>query len=317
MPLTTKNLNLKLEKIDPFSHYRTNNQLILAYNSKRDFKIFMDPTFGTYMQNALAVAMQRYNDLDLNITFSRTYNSSLSDIYVSMVTNKSYLMAAGFPYGNGEPFNEIWVNIDYFTQNNTRTDAASSFAHEIGHCIGFRHNDFMNRAFSCNGTNVNEGSTSFGAIYMPGTTNNPNPGSWMLACSNGADRPFTLDDILALKSLFSIRKNVYVKSVMTLISDDSHTIGCCDDRSIASWSVRAEFYQDAAFTIPYTTSNHFVLNTTDGPTSNIVPLLVPDGVTFLDLGIYSQDIYYSYGNEISNNSTGFQIYPFRGYFGPN
>jgi len=316
IPISLKSSNLKLQSKDPISHYRTNNQLVTSVLSKRDIKVFIDPAFGTYMKSALDEALQRYNNLDLTITFSRADNSSSSDINVWMVTNKSYLMSAGFPYGNGDPYDEILVNVDYFTPTNTRPDAASSFAHEIGHCIGFRHNDYMNRTFSCRNGAGSEGSGSVGDIYIPGTTSDPNANSWMLACSDNQNRPFTSDDILALKYLFSIRKNIYVKSIMTLISDDSHTVGCCDDRSLASWNVRAEFYQDAAFTIPYTTANYFVLNTYNGPTTVFQPMLVVDGVTFLDLGVYSQDIYYSYGTEVSNNSTGYQVAAFSGYWMP-
>lgn len=314
VPLSLKNTNIKLQSKDPISHYRSNNLLITSWNSQRNIQVYMDPVFSSYLQNALDQALQRYNALDLNITFTRTTNASANDIYISSVSNKSYLMSAGFPYGNGEPYDEILVNTDYYNASNNRADAISTFAHELGHCIGFRHNDYMNRSFSCN-TGGHEGSTSTGAIYMPGTTSGPNAGSWMLACSDGFDRPFTLDDILALKSLYSYRKNIYVKSIMNMISDDSYLIGCCDDRSLASWSVRAEFYQDANFTIPYTTSGNFILNTyVDNSTTTTTPILIPDGVNFVDLGVYSQDIYYSYGTEISNNSTGFQVAAFVGYW---
>jgi len=316
IPLSLKNANIKLQTKDPISHYRSINQLITSWSYQRNIQVFIDPAFGAYLQNALDQALQRYNALDLSIIFTRTTNASASDISISSVSNKSYLMSAGFPYGTGDPYDEILVNTDYYNSSNNRADAISTFAHELGHCIGFRHNDYMNRSFSCN-TGGHEGSTSTGAIYIPGTTASPNAGSWMLACSNNVDRPFTLDDILALKSLYSLRKNIYVKEVMTLISMESG-YGTYDDWEKSEWGVVAEFYQDANLTIPYTTTGNFVLNTNVGSEEvfNEVPLLIPNGVTSYDLGRFIRDKYYSYGTLTQDNSSGYRVTGFTGYWGP-
>lgn len=316
IPLSAKNIGGKIQSRDLNSHYRSSNLVLATWNSQRTIQVYMDPAFGTFLQTALDLALQRYNALDLSITFTRTTNASANDIYISAVSNKSYLMSAGFPYGNGDPYDEILVNTDYYNSSNNRADAISTFAHELGHCIGFRHNDYMNRSFSCN-TGGNEGSTSTGAIYMPGTTYSPNAGSWMLACSNNTDRPFTLDDILALKSIYSYRKNIYVKEVMTLIGMESG-YGTYDDWEKSEWGVVAEFYQDADRTIPYITTGNFVLNTNVGSeeVSNEVPLLIPNGVTSYDLGTFTRDKYYSYGTLTQDNSSGYRVTGFTGYWGP-
>jgi hypothetical protein len=316
IPLSAKNIQGKIQSKDLVSHYRSNNLVLSSWNSQRNIQVYMDPAFGTYLQNALDSALQRYNDLDLNVTFTRTNNASANDIYVSSVSNKSYLMSAGFPYGNGEPYDEILVNIDYYNSSSNRADAISTFAHEIGHCIGFRHNDYMNRSFSCN-TGGNEGSTSSGAIYMPGTTSSPHAGSWMLACSDGFDRPFTLDDILAIKSIYSYTKNIYVKEVLSLVSYDSG-YSAYDDWEKVEWGVVAEFYQDANKTIPYTTSANFVLNTNVGSEEvyNPEPLLIPNGVTSYYLGTFIREKYYSYGTLVQDNSSGYRVTGFSGYYGP-
>jgi hypothetical protein len=78
----------------------------------------------------------------------------------------------------------------------------SVIQHEIGHCIGFRHTDWMNRAYSC-GSGGNEGGTQNpGAIQIPGTPSGPDSGSWMLACSNGGNRTFNSNDRIALNYLY-------------------------------------------------------------------------------------------------------------------
>ena len=74
-------------------------------------------------------------------------------------------------------------------------------AHEIGHCIGFRHTDYMNRS-SC-GQNVNEGTAGVGAIHIPGTptTVSGNYKSWMMACTDGSPN-FSSTDKTALEYVY-------------------------------------------------------------------------------------------------------------------
>jgi hypothetical protein len=61
----------------------------------------------------------------------------------------------------------------------------------------------MNRAYSCGGTAVNEGSAGVGAINIPGTPTGPDPNSWMLSCiGSGQDRPFNANDVIALNYLY-------------------------------------------------------------------------------------------------------------------
>ena len=73
----------------------------------------------------------------------------------------------------------------------------------MGHCIGFRHTDYMNRSYSCGCSAVNEGASSVGAILIPGTPSGPDSGSWMLSCiGSGQNRPFNNNDKTALSYLY-------------------------------------------------------------------------------------------------------------------
>lgn len=81
---------------------------------------------------------------------------------------------------------------------------ATIIAHELGHCIGFRHTDYMNCSYS-SGTGGNEGqsTTGVGAVRIPGTPTGPDSGSWMLACiGNGVNRYFNANDRTALAYVY-------------------------------------------------------------------------------------------------------------------
>lgn len=147
--------------------------------------------------------VRRYNAENLQITLTRV--SSGANITYDRASG-SYLASAGFPTAGGDPYNLIKVNtraIGSGTSSTFINYAASILAHELGHCIGFRHTDYANRAYSCGGSASNEGASTVGAILIPGTPSGPDPNSWMLACiGSGVNRPFNANDRTALNYLY-------------------------------------------------------------------------------------------------------------------
>lgn len=165
----------------------------------RLIKISTSGNVNSNVSNAINAAIARYNAENLQLTFQRV--TSGGNINIKVVNGAQYIAAAGFP-SNGNPYPEILFNRQY--QNWNANTLATVFAHEIGHCIGYRHTDWMNRAYSC-GSGGSEGQQNdgVGAVHIPGTPTGPDAGSWMLACiGNGVNRPFNNNDKTALNYLY-------------------------------------------------------------------------------------------------------------------
>jgi hypothetical protein len=148
---------------------------------------------------ALEEAIDRFNAQNLSITFRRVS----SNAHIEVVrAGGNYLASAGFPSSGGDPYGQVKLNPNAVSGQPQAT-VASILAHEIGHCIGFRHTDYMDRSFSCGGQAVNEGASSVGAVLIPGTPSGPDPNSWMLSCiGSGQNRPFNNNDRAALSYLY-------------------------------------------------------------------------------------------------------------------
>jgi hypothetical protein len=178
--------------------YRTTN---LVTGLPRNITIRVSSSLPSAYVSAINTVVSRYNALGLRITFSRV--SSGGNIVINPAPSGSgYLASAGFP-SSGRPFGQVRVNSSYLGSNPGNSYLATILAHEVGHCIGFRHTDYANRAYSCGGSSVNEGASSVGAIRIPGTPSGADPSSWMLACiGSGANRPFNSNDKTALNYLY-------------------------------------------------------------------------------------------------------------------
>lgn len=169
-------------------------------NTPRTITISVSGTVSTAFSTAVNNAIARYNAENLGLTFSRV--ASGGNINIRIVNTGQYIASAGFPSG-GNPYNEIKYAKKY-TTGFSDGFMTTVVAHELGHCIGFRHTDYMNRAYSC-GSGGNEGQTTtgVGAVHIPGTPTSPDAASWMLAClSASTNRPFNANDITALRYLY-------------------------------------------------------------------------------------------------------------------
>jgi hypothetical protein len=190
-------------RIAETEQYRTTN---LVKNLPRTVTVSISnlpAVYGTATQNAIA----RYNALNLTLKFQ--FVSSGGQIQVvgfNQGPSGGYITlgSSGFPTSAGNPYSQIKMNTNaaaYGTNPNVNY-LTSVLQHEIGHCIGFRHTDYFNRAYSCGGAASNEGASNVGAVLIPGTPSGADAASWMLACSNGGDRTFNANDKIALNYLY-------------------------------------------------------------------------------------------------------------------
>jgi hypothetical protein len=176
--------------------YRTTN--LVNAGGGRNITISVSDRLSQAYVDATNEAIARYNARNLLLTFSNVGTTG-GEIHI-VKGNGPYLASAGFPSG-GNPYGEVKVNP---TQMNGQPLAtkASIIAHELGHCIGFRHTDYFNRSLSC-GTGGNEGAGDVGAIHIAGTPTGFDANSWMLACiCSGCNRPFNNNDQSALNTLY-------------------------------------------------------------------------------------------------------------------
>ena len=190
---------VRLLRVGDTEQYRTTE--LVNVGTGRTISISVGSTLPAAYVTATDEAIRRFNAQNLLLRMVRV--SSGGDIALTLAPKSArYLASAGFPTG-GNAFNSVKVNAGAIGTANASTYIATILAHEFGHCIGFRHTDYMDRSYSCGGSTSNEGASTVGAIHIPGTPTTADPNSWMLACiGSGQNRPFNSNDATALNFVY-------------------------------------------------------------------------------------------------------------------
>lgn len=190
----------------PVAEQYSTNQLVTRL--PRTITVYMPTTFSAANFQALDEAIRRYNAENLQLVFQRVTTSSANIVFSRLSKSQErqgVLGSSGFPTSTGDPYGIIKMSgILESTYGLTVNGIATIMAHEMGHCIGFRHTDYYNRAISCGGAVSNEGASTVGANLIPGTPSTATLAaqSWMLACTDGSNRNFNADDKVALNYLY-------------------------------------------------------------------------------------------------------------------
>jgi len=187
-----------LDSDQEFRQYSTTN---LVSSSVKTICVNGSAYTGT-LSTALNNAIANYNSQNLSFTMTRTSGSTVGcDAVIKANKVSGNGGEAGFPSG-GLPYSQINIGTKIATYGTAVTTHV--ITHELGHCIGFRHSDYYNRAISCGGSASNEGSAGIGANNIPGTpTTATANGSIMNSCFNlGSTGVWTSTDVTALDVLY-------------------------------------------------------------------------------------------------------------------
>jgi hypothetical protein len=188
-------------------HYRTFNVVSTPSSGVRTITVSLGSGFPSHYSTALDNALARYNGYNLKINFQRVSsggNITISGANLGTSGGGCILgRAAGFPTSSGDPSPGFTLSTSSCatTYLNTIDKVDEVIAHEIGHCIGFRHTDYKRRN-SC-GPGPGESAGTIGAVHIPGTPTNVSGSynSWMMACTNGSP-VFNADDGIALNYVY-------------------------------------------------------------------------------------------------------------------
>jgi hypothetical protein len=190
---------LQRDDLQTQEQYRTTNLVSSAVTT-----ICVNPTadFNTYavLSQGLDLAIENYNQQNLSFRMVRGPATGCS-ANIAAKTTTGTGGNAGFPAG-GLPYTEI--NIGTGLQSYSVDVSEHVITHELGHCIGFRHSDYYNRAISCGRNRQNEGDAGVGAILIPGTPSTATVGgSVMNSCFRSTETgEWTSTDVTALQYLY-------------------------------------------------------------------------------------------------------------------
>lgn len=178
--------------------YRTRE--LVSYSGTRTIRVRAVGLNAT-LTSAVQGAVTRWQNENLALKFVYVTSAPYDITVQGNFWSNGILGQGGFPSG-GNPYPTILINTNTAVFGTNVGFATKVLQHEIGHCIGLRHTDYMNRAYSCGGSAVNEGDGGVGAIQIPGTPSGPDAGSIMLACTGANSSSFNANDRIAINYLY-------------------------------------------------------------------------------------------------------------------
>lgn len=151
-------------------------------------------------KQALTLAVQNYNDLDISLDFSLSFGTDLANADIIIFQSPGAAGGvAGFP-SNGNPYQ--FVQIFSGMEQYSLSVNEHVMTHEIGHTLGMRHSDWFTRE-SCGRPSFGELANPSGAVHIPGTPYRYDPNSIMASCFSASETGnFGEFDIVAFEYLY-------------------------------------------------------------------------------------------------------------------
>ncbi|MHA7057349.1 M57 family metalloprotease [Aquimarina sp. M1] len=202
VPVTNLDSYPNLKSLDDGSKQYRDVNIVSSVNRNIDILGYTGDNFAltSKMQTALSWAVNNYNALSNTLNFNLTFGANFedADIVVYKINNMDGGGSAGFPTPQGKPHK--WIRINSGTDMFNINVNEHVIGHEIGHCIGLRHQDWYNRQ-SCGYTGFLPAEPP--AILIQGTPISPFADSLMLACFGPHENgEFTDTDKNALNTLY-------------------------------------------------------------------------------------------------------------------
>ncbi|WP_185113952.1 M57 family metalloprotease [Fulvivirga imtechensis] len=141
----------------------------------RNIRVYLDQaSFSSLnLNDAVNNAIAAFNAVGSELQFSRVYSASSADIIVKRNNSigAGVCGRAGFPFSNGRPFNNVDISESVLIQYGLTSASQLRLlvAHEIGHCIGFRHTNWQSLGEST-AIHISGTPSSDGASIMNGAT---------------------------------------------------------------------------------------------------------------------------------------------------
>ncbi len=206
-----------------------------------DLKIFISGDCGFEWRVGSLRAMEAYNETDTGINMTTTSDSTEADITIQCrdFANGGIFGAAEVPHADGMVGAESYLNTDWEIWCSDPCFFQSVVMHELGHNLGFYHNDNIcgqngsvgDISIDANG-DIDFGNTLAEIVHIPGTAPEGDDDPFSIFNSTtSCGSPFcefNANDIIALETMFP-RPDDPCQCPLAFSEDELATADCFDD----------------------------------------------------------------------------------------
>lgn len=172
----------------------------VGFDIQPSIKVYVEPSMSAYSDQIDGAIALWNNVINCRVKFTRLASPTGADITIKNQNLGVDVCGAAFAPMNGLPGKLVRININAIA-GNSFAQQQRTIAHELGHCIGFRHTNWASRE-ARSGKSPDNGAY-FDAMHILGTPTGGDANSLMNGreCGTGATTLSNFD-ILALQFLY-------------------------------------------------------------------------------------------------------------------